>query len=539
MCDLITTKFLGEGQTSRVYAAQTSNKRSIAVKVTVRNIDFNVQPCEIEATILERLSSVVPRGVPRFYGASWCRNFKAGVFKRQRHTPDVTQQFILKMEYFPRGNLKDFITKLHGQKKLTDDILRDCIAQVLTALREIKKKIPSFRHNDLHLANILIADWQPGTTNFYNTYALTSRGFRCVIYDFNLSSMSGVHNPLLSVPTYRSEYGIYEGNSDKYDVHFFLNSILDWINKNGAGGKYSQTRDFLNRCLPVGYQGNRGAKVNLFRLRPDVSTSSLVSLDAVFKDSYFRPMQNTFNELEEGEYVPEVTPSLNPYKVKQAPNLKTLVVPSVKKNATARVKTTAQERLSWLVGHRRRLAQNFYNTNAFKVMQNLVTSPETNGETTSNRNARIQRGFRRAEDEFLTKRAPVPVQPRPNVKFTPRVIVPRAETKVLEVKQAPKPLEIKAPAFKAPKPIAKSTLYKKLNNLLKNNTRPKFSYAMSTRDFKSGGILPTIKLDKSYLKCENLDRELLDLIAQEHGLDPKQFKSKTTLCGALKVLHNS
>lgn len=536
MCDLRTTKFLGEGQTSRVYAAQTSNKKSIAAKVTVRNVQLNPQPCEIEATILERLSQIVPKGVPKFYGASWCRNFKSGVFKPQVHTPDVTQQFVLRMEYFPRGNLKDFITRLHQQKKLTDSILREAISQVVTCLRELHKAVPSFRHNDLHLSNILVGDWKPGNKNYYNTYELTSSGFRCVIYDFNLSTMSGVTNPLLRIPKFKNEFGIYEGNSDKYDLHFFLNSVLDWLNKTKGASKYSETRDFLNRSLPVGYQGNRDAKVNLFRLKPGVSTNSMANFEKIFQDPYFKSLQS---ELEEGEIrnEPRELPKAN---LRPTPKSQLLVVESAKNNVTGRVRSSVSERMSYLkLSKSQKFPVEFYSTNRFKVMLNLVTSPEVQGETNNQKRAREQRGFNRAEKEFLAPRPSVRAPTVPVVLAKPFTVPKKPEIKRLNPSQAPPPIEVKAPPFKALKPMPKSTLYKTLNNLLRNETRPKFSVPMSTRNFKSGGILPTIKIEKSYLKCENLDREFLNLIAQEHGLDPSPYRSKAQLCAALKTLHNS
>ena len=174
MCSLRTTKFLGEGQSSKVYSALNANRKSIAVKVTVRDVRFKVQPCEIEYNIMRRLHEIVPSFVPTTYGASWCRNFKPGVFKRNQFRPDVSQQYIMKMELFPRGDLHKMLEQLHTQKKLTDATLKVVIAQVLTALRQIQKKLPSFRHNDLHLHNILIADLPLNRVNFYNGYGIQS-----------------------------------------------------------------------------------------------------------------------------------------------------------------------------------------------------------------------------------------------------------------------------------------------------------------------------------------------------------------------------
>ena len=118
MCSLRTTKFLGEGQSSKVYSALNANRKSMAVKVTVKDVRFKVQPCEIEYNIMRTLHDIVPSCVPATYGASWCRNFKPGAFKRNQFRPDVSQQYIMKMELFQRGDLHKMLEQLHTQKQM-------------------------------------------------------------------------------------------------------------------------------------------------------------------------------------------------------------------------------------------------------------------------------------------------------------------------------------------------------------------------------------------------------------------------------------
>lgn len=560
MCSLRTTKFLGEGQSSKVYAAVNSNKRSMAVKVTVRDTRFNVQPCEIEYTVMSRLHDIVPSSVPATYGGSWCRNFKPGAFKRNAYKPDTSQQYVMKMEFFPRGDLHKMLEQFHKQRKLTNEMLRVVIAQVLSSLRQIQKRIPSFRHNDLHLHNILIGDMPRGNVSYYNGYGIPSLGFRCIIYDFNLSTMAGVNNPLISDPRLKSDYGIYPGNSDKYDLHFFLNSMLDWVTKNGRGGAYNDTKDFLIRSLPMGYHGRSDAKVQNFRLKPNVSTNSMASLELIMKDPFFASMKALFNAPEEGEI-------LN-LPVNKPPN----------RPANARPGFTRPELKMMNVGAPRKRVEEVYlppalrNSAKYRALVNLMTEPEPNGfESAENRRNRENQGRANAARELLNavkkaqppKRA-VPVINRPVLVLPPPLVVTRPvqpkavtfeqkygyafkspghvrpETKVLAPKNAPPMTEVKAPKFVAPKPMSTSSLYKSMENLLKQPNREKFMYKMNMHMFKSGS-LPRIQLEgaKSLVKCESLDRELLELIAMEHGLNPKLYKNKGALCMALKGLHNA
>ena len=588
MCSLRTTKFLGEGQSSKVYSALNANRKSIAVKVTVRDVRFKVQPCEIEYNIMRRLHEIVPSFVPTTYGASWCRNFKPGVFKRNQFRPDVSQQYIMKMELFPRGDLHKMLEQLHTQKKLTDATLKVVIAQVLTALRQIQKKLPSFRHNDLHLHNILIADLPLNRVNFYNGYGIQSAGFRCVIYDFNLSVMAGTQNPVLSDPRLINEYGIYEGNSDKYDMHFFLNSLLDWLTKHGSGGKYDETRTFLMRCLPVGYQGRQDAKVKNFRLKPNVTTNSLASLELVMKDPFFKPMRNLYNAPEEGEIIesPAVRgPSTGPIKPPPArvnrPPSKMMKLPTNAGNS--RTSTSALPSIAY------RLPPNAYKSAQFQVLLNLMTEPGPNknewnkfknqngqvnmAKVNAERKLREKKGRENVEAEMVKiyKARGIPSYTRKTVslpEYKPVVLPPplvntrpakkqavtfeekyshafkapghvRPETKVLNVKQAP-PVPFvapKVPKFVAPKPLPISSVFKSVENLLKMPNREPFMHKMNMGQYKTGPM-PRIQLDKTFIKCESLDRETLNLMAEAHGLNPRLYKSKGLLCQALKRLHN-
>lgn len=326
-----TTKFLGEGQSSRVYAAVNSNKKSVAVKISVKDIRFSKQPCEIEYEILSRLGTVVPDSVPRVYGASWCRNFKPRVFVPTAEKPDTTQQYVIKMQFFPNGDLHKFISQLHAQRKLSDGILRSCILDVVTTLRTIQKAIPSFRHNDLHLHNILVG---PGN--------------KMILYDFNLSTMTGLNNEMLKDQRLRDEYGIANGNNYKYDLHFFLNCIFDWIGKHRQD-KYRETFNFLLRALPKEYRGSKAARVNMFRLKFGVKTDGIPSAFEIVNDPYFSM------EL----------PTPIPMAVLEKRPIKYLPVPPPAKTQKAEVKTNTY-----------RLPPSIYKSNQYKVLLNLLTEPE-------------------------------------------------------------------------------------------------------------------------------------------------------------------
>jgi hypothetical protein len=76
-----------------------------------------------------------------------------------------------------------------------------------------------------------------------------------------------------------------------------------------------------------------------------------------------------------------------------------------------------------------------------------------------------------------------------------------------------------------------------VENLLKMPNREPFMHKMNMGQYKTGPM-PRIQLDKTFIKCESLDRETLNLMAEAHGLNPRLYKSKGLLCQALKRLHN-
>jgi len=111
------------------------------------------------------------------------------------------------------------------------------IGQVLGLLKKITTKFPRFRHNDLHLKNIMIEKGHP------------------VMIDFGLAG-STVRN---------REYGLSKATKPIYDIHYFLNSVFTQVCKNPA--LYKKSYSWLLKALPVGYRGANTAHVKNYRLR--------------------------------------------------------------------------------------------------------------------------------------------------------------------------------------------------------------------------------------------------------------------------------
>lgn len=145
-------------------------------------------------------------------------------------------------KFYKNGTLK--------QKKTDSAILK-----VLSHLKIIHEKFPSFRHNDLHVDNVLVTD----------------KGDP-VLYDFELSNFYG--NPIFD-ETLKKDYGIYVGNHRMYDFHFFVNSVVHEFGK-----KY---RDIALKVFPAEYLKDNSEVVKNWRLRCDVNHNNLPSMNDVIR----------------------------------------------------------------------------------------------------------------------------------------------------------------------------------------------------------------------------------------------------------------
>ena len=140
-------------------------------------------------------------------------------------------------------SMKDYIMESKPSKKN----LLNIIFIVLHTLNVLRKELPKFRHNDLHLDNIMI-----DTSNKSHPTP--------VIIDFGLATISGSKKKYLNPSyndrqdkiNYKRDWGIYEGNDFRYDAHYFLNCLY------GMTYKYVP-RTWIESMLPPNYR-NFGGK---------------------------------------------------------------------------------------------------------------------------------------------------------------------------------------------------------------------------------------------------------------------------------------
>ena len=262
---------LASGQQGVVFLASTDSagKRKIIIKVSPSDKAYTAanQAARAEYTIQKALYKIAPRHIPKpikffdqqlFVPISTFTNRRTDVFNYKK-------QMVMYTEYAHGGTLKSWMRKMGS--RITDKAMADMVRQVIGTLRTIHSKYPEFRHNDLHLGNVLVDD--------------TGKKVRFLLTDFGLSRLTKRgSNPVINSGSYRNS-GISNSTSYKYDAHYFLNALDSEITSG-----LPQTKAFLDRMLPGTYRGANTNKVTSYRLKNGASNAGLPSFTDILKDPF-------------------------------------------------------------------------------------------------------------------------------------------------------------------------------------------------------------------------------------------------------------
>jgi serine/threonine protein kinase len=264
---------IGKGRQGIVYTAhlKTGNRRPFAVKVAPRDLMASSrgepQPFDVEFKIQDAVQILTPN-VVRVYKITRCENF---IEPSRINMPNVqntsrfdkSKQGIILMEFATGGSLDSWLRK---KAHVTDGMMAHIISDILKALLKIQAKYPDFRHNDLHMQNVFVAD----------------RGF--IIGDFGWARLkkSGT-NPAVNTANgtkTASFWGVGPNTDERYDHHLFLNELLDWAQRHSPAD-HPQAIEFLKKAVPPGYRGASDTHVSEWRLKYEDPCPGLPSLDEI------------------------------------------------------------------------------------------------------------------------------------------------------------------------------------------------------------------------------------------------------------------
>ena len=271
---------IGKGEMGEVFLGCVDKecKKPVAIKISNGSNRYEYKI----GKRIEKLSGM------RMYGYQECVNEK-----KKRYS-------IIYTEYANSGTLSTFIK--NNISTLRPIHLRTIVTHILFNLYRIHKKYPSFRHHDLHTENVLISTnvKSTGIRRFKvddTVLKVHDIGIEASLNDFGFSTINGIPNPDVDAGEYKRKHGIYRESHYMYDVHYFLNSLRQFL----KGEKIlsgQETIQFIERVLPPDYLGMVTYKVSDFRLRTSlVGHEKLPTFNKIFKDRYFSPYREKTQEL--------------------------------------------------------------------------------------------------------------------------------------------------------------------------------------------------------------------------------------------------
>ena len=227
---VVGARKIGEGQYGVIYGGYRKyNKSGIVRKVTKYKNKLDINALVGECKLHQKVYKYIPTHISKV--------FRCG------------QNGSMNMERLQGGDLNTFFKA--NITLLNDFYMRIIILQVLSTLKKIHSADPSFRHNDLHLGNILV-DNSPAANKSerINNFTIPPIGVRIVITDFGMATDSVTKNPYHQA-SYKKNYGIYNGSDYMYDTVLFLNEIYSFTKKHST--KFPLANMFLKDVLSGGY----------------------------------------------------------------------------------------------------------------------------------------------------------------------------------------------------------------------------------------------------------------------------------------------
>ena len=269
-------KKIGSGRQGVIYAGNrrpTYVYNELAIKVAPFDLSAEIrkekQPAQVEYDIhsaVQRVSS----GILTVVKIVQCKDFvpssDLNVIFGSRNRLDRSRQAVIFMRRANGGTLREWLAK--NAEKTTDAQLMGIVTRVLRTLYNIMKEFPEFRHNDLHLDNILMNNNEPLIADF-GWARIKKRGTNPAV---NTALENGT----------AAQYGIGPDTESIYDAYLFLNEMRKFAVKASA---FPKTLAFLNKCIPEKYREFSGVYTSEGRLRYRADVSGLPTLRQMLSEA--------------------------------------------------------------------------------------------------------------------------------------------------------------------------------------------------------------------------------------------------------------
>ena len=209
-----------------------------------------------------------------------------GTIKRIENTERLIVSYY---EFYNGGSLFDWLDR--HSSSVTEKDCRAILFQIIYTLKVIYETVPSFRHNDIHLENILVKTAnipKTGTTK-YGKFEIPNNGIFTALGDFGWGHSNNNPNPRVMSGMWAAQ-GIRPNKSVRMDLHFFLTSAL--LNK--VMGRFKYTREFLKNAIGGQDLMSKNVKNKLVDFRLIVNNKRVADIDVLLNSEYFKSFNPSF-----------------------------------------------------------------------------------------------------------------------------------------------------------------------------------------------------------------------------------------------------
>lgn len=195
------------------------------------------------------------------------------------------------------GNFHNLVTrKLVNEKFINgygiDLVWKVLFFQILSTLGTILIRYPNFRHNDLHIMNVLYFERKSGGYFKYRVggidYFVPNIGFQLALWDFDFSIISGYRDNVKVYDFISHNVGIAPEKNEYHDLHKFFNSVLSIFCSNYGCIIPETALEFIYSIIPKSLRGDKPSRF--------LGNGSLL-LNYEFTTPSKALQQNYFNEL--------------------------------------------------------------------------------------------------------------------------------------------------------------------------------------------------------------------------------------------------
>lgn len=184
-------------------------------------------------------------------------------------------------EFYNGGSLFSWMNR--RSNTFTEKQLRTILFQVLWTMGVMYRKVPSFRHNDLHIQNILIRTGESvsktGKTAYGKMFEVPNTGIMSAVGDFGWSKTNNRSHPNVNSGNFKNSHGISKNSTVRQDAYVFLASVYVFLMEYD---RFSATKRFIEKVL--------GLKEDhvLTNIRLKANKKSIPSPEIMILDEYFK-----------------------------------------------------------------------------------------------------------------------------------------------------------------------------------------------------------------------------------------------------------